>query len=804
MRKSGRRGLAVVLSAWMALSPSVMAQTAAPDTAQAVTQAFNIPPQPLAEALIQFGRQSGLQVSAESGVIRGLRTAGVDGTMTRDQALTVLLAGTGLVYRVTGSMVAIERPGAASGAVVLDPVQVQAYTVPAQAMIDNLPPPYAGGQVATGAQLGVLGNRGIMDAPFNVTGYTSQTIRDQQARSIADVVDNDPSVRNVFPRGSGIDQFTVRGFLTPNQDVLFGGLYGMTPSGSNVMAMEGVERLEVLKGPNTLLNGISPSGNIGGAINVVPKRATNAPITRFAGLYNMDSQFGGSVDLGRRFGSEKQLGIRFNGLYRSGNTPVANNYQETELATLGLDLRGDRIRVSADLGYQYHDNSAILRGVRVASGVQVPAAPILTNTYVPPWTFSQHKDAFVVARGEVDILENLTGYASFGTKYGWNRFLSGFPTVVNVNGNMTVPPFYSTTYVSNLTAETGLRGVLDTGPVRHQASLGFSGFWQDTGTVRSTPPVYNSNLYNPPFVAMPNLAGRPEVPTKTASSQFTSFSLVDTMSFAGDRVQFTAGLRLQSAQAENFNPTSGALTSSYSATALSPGFGLVVKPWSNVSVYANYMQALTQGVTAPAGAVNAGEIFPPYYSTQYEVGVKADFGKVTGTLSLFQIQQPVGILAPLSGVFSIDGEQRNRGVELNVFGEPFEGLRVLGGVMFLDAMQVNTAGGATNGLVAIGSPVTNLNFGVEWDTPFVRGFTLTGRTIYTSSQYLNATNTQSIPAWARIDAGARYAFPVLDKTVTVRAELLNVFGNNYWASTIGGTLIVGTPRTLLLSASVDF
>lgn len=72
-----------------------------------------------------------------------------------------------------------------------------AATMPAANPMSTLTPPvaYAGGQVATGGQLGMLGNRSVMDTPFNQTSFTAKTIQDQQARSVADVLLNDPSVR---------------------------------------------------------------------------------------------------------------------------------------------------------------------------------------------------------------------------------------------------------------------------------------------------------------------------------------------------------------------------------------------------------------------------------------------------------------------------------------------------------------------------------------------------------------------------------------------------------------------------------
>ncbi len=79
-------------------------------------------------------------------------------------------------------------------------------------MIGSLPAAYAGGQVASGSQVGLLGNRGVMDTPFNQTSYTAQTIQDQQARKLDDVFANDPSVRVTVPRLSGFDQLNIRGF----------------------------------------------------------------------------------------------------------------------------------------------------------------------------------------------------------------------------------------------------------------------------------------------------------------------------------------------------------------------------------------------------------------------------------------------------------------------------------------------------------------------------------------------------------------------------------------------------------------
>ncbi|MCW5738514.1 MAG: TonB-dependent receptor, partial [Enhydrobacter sp.] len=335
--------------------PGATAQDRAAEIAQA-DRTFDIPPQTLAGALAAFGQQSGMQVSVDAGLAQGIASPGASGTMSASQALERQLAGTGITYRITGNTAMLQRvgqPGTSGGAMQLDPVNVQgAFPVPSQAMIDNLPPAYAGGQVATGGQLGLLGNRGVMDTPFNQTSYTAKKAQDQQAKTVRDVLIDDPSVRAWAAQGSiGIDNLRIRGFDgASGASVAYGGLFGMTPIYSVMPEM--AERIEVLKGPSALLNGMQPTGAIGGYINIVPKRAPSEPLTQVTADYVSDAQFGGHVDVARRFGADSQFGARFNGVFRAGQTPVQYNSDQRALAVLGLDYRGESVRLSADLGFQ--------------------------------------------------------------------------------------------------------------------------------------------------------------------------------------------------------------------------------------------------------------------------------------------------------------------------------------------------------------------------------------------------------------------------------------------------------------------
>ena len=781
-----------------------------PLLAQTATTNFNIPAQNLGTALTAFGRQSGIQVLVDSASVSGKTSTAITGTMTASEALRQLLGGAGIPYRFTSpTAVTVGNGGpAGAGALQLDPVQVQGvFPVPQQAMIDNIPPPYAGGQVATGGQLGLLGNRGVMDTPFNQTSYTAKKIQDQQAQTVRDALSDDPSVRILWPSGgSSGEGMKIRGFDVYAQDVAFGGLFGMLPASS--ISAEIPERIEVLKGPSAMLSGMPPGSSIGGIVNVVPKRAGEEPLTQLSASYASATQFGGHADIGRRFGSEKQLGVRVNGAFRAGGTSVQRNTDQTGVGTLGIDYRGGRFRLSGDLGYQYQYIGGLVVPQNVAAGVQVPNIYSTNAGIGQPWSYAERKDVYGVVRGEVDLAENVTAYLSLGAHDNRTRTLGGGSgTITNANGNFAQTPANQSFYYTFKTAEAGIRGSVDTGPINHSFGITATTLTQELGNARITAANIASNLYNPVFVARPNIAD--PTANKISFTQLSGIAVADTLSGANNRVQLTVGARLQQVQATNFNGVSGAVTSYYDQSAFSPSVALVFKPWHNVSIYGNFIQGLQQGITVGAAFTNAGEVFAPYKSTQFEAGVKVDWGKFTTTFNAFQITQPSAIVNAATNVLTLNGEQRNRGMEINFFGEPAEGVRLLGGVMLIDATLVRTAGGLNDGWEAPGVPNVQLNVSGEWDTPFARGLTLLGRAVYTSSQYVNVTRpVGSIPDWARFDLGARYTFEdVRSPTghpVAIRFNVDNVFDANYWSAVNAGTLIQGSPRTFRLSTSFNF
>ena len=123
----------------------------------------------------------------------------------------------------------------------------------------GLKAPYAGGQVARGGRVGILGSEDVMDTPFSITNYTQKLIQDQQAASVAEVLQNDSAVRVARDYGNFQQLYMIRGLPVYSDDMAYNGLYGLLPR--QYLAAELVERVEVLRGASAFLNGAAPGGS---------------------------------------------------------------------------------------------------------------------------------------------------------------------------------------------------------------------------------------------------------------------------------------------------------------------------------------------------------------------------------------------------------------------------------------------------------------------------------------------------------------------------------------------------------------
>ncbi|SNR60084.1 iron complex outermembrane recepter protein [Methylobacillus rhizosphaerae] len=653
-----------------------------------------------------------------------------------------------------------------------------------------------------------MGNVEVMDTPFSVTSYTVKTIEDQGARTVADVLKNDVSVRYATSDGHPFENFRIRNFAVNQNEMTINGLYGLAPYGHTPIEM--FERVELLRGPSALFAGMAPAGALGGTISLVPKRAGEEPLNRVTLDYISEGQFGTRFDLSRRFGEDKAWGIRLNGSFSDGDTELDGQSKQRQFLSAALDYRNDGFKASLDTYYSKEKfRGGTPAGILFSNAVGVLKTPdASSNLFRDAYGESENKAALLSA--EYAFNDNVTAFANIGARHGKvaGFFTGSWARVSAADGTASLSMSGQRMYEDNVNTEAGLRLNFMTGTVGHEMTLQVSRLKMDYG-YDATSSSGIINIYDPVNVAMPALAGSA---LKWSDKTFDSLALVDTLSMLDDSLRLTLGLRHQSFKVD---PTAAGIAVGgevdYDEHAVTPALAVVYKPWGpDISLYASYVQGLSQGnsIRMDNGYVR-NHVFAPYKTEQKEGGIKWNAGTFTNTLALYEIEQPTLIsFASGAGMDATDdGEKRVRGLEWNIFGELSDSVRVLGGVAYAKSEQTKTQNGTYNGLAAPGAPRWQGNLGVEWDVPGSNGLTLISRVQTSSSQYLTSDNTLKLPGWGVMDVGACYATKLQGRNVMLRLNVYNLFDRDYYSGVFregAAIATIGAPRTVSASVTVDF
>ncbi|OCC23296.1 hypothetical protein MB02_11695 [Croceicoccus estronivorus] len=780
-----------------------MAQSAAERT-------YDIPAGSLGSALNRLGRNAGVAISYDGALVRGKKTARLSGTYTIEEALNRLLSGTGLEARPDGAGGFVVRKAApvarrrdqAGRTLAFNDRPQAAARIPQEIVVIGLTAPYA--------RSGLFGEQKVQDTPFSMTSYTEESMDTLQARTVTDLIAVDPSARSNLSASSESEQYVLRGFPLFASEVAFDGLYGMLPL--RRIPVEPYAKVEIFRGPNALINGVAPYGNIGGMINLVPKRAQPQRTLDATAVYMSDGQWGGNVDLGARLGSEQQIGIRLNAAHYAGDLPLDYTNRRADVASLALDYRTGALQLTADLLYSSETIKGQDHHLTAAGGFDIPDAPDSTLNYGQPWTRTKNHTASAVLGASYEILPKTTlsaryGYLAFRETY---RYTLG--TLTSSDGDFTSRFSLFGSESRNQTGEIALRSSFDTGPLTHNfvaaaTSLYIKGFGNLPFQVLAS---IANNIYDPVYIDRPDamftdaVAAQFDDMRHSTDRKLRGLAIADTISALDDRVRLTLGVRRQNVKMANFDRVTGAQLTDYDESKTTFAAGLVVKPTANWSLYGSFSQGLTPGLFAPAGADNSGTVFAPFVSTQYEIGSKVELGWVDASLAFFRINQPFGYVKPSTNMYVVDGDIINKGIEFTLSGKPVDELTLLGGVLYSAAKQTGTVDGLTDGNRPIGMPEWQFNLFGEYEPALLPGFAVNATYIHTGKQFYDAENLRPIDSWGRLDLGMRYRFDVASSQYTLRANVTNVTDNSYWQSASRGFLTRGSPRTAMLSLAMSF
>ncbi|MET0336120.1 MAG: TonB-dependent receptor, partial [Rhizobacter sp.] len=623
---------------------------------------------------------------------------------------------------------AASAPAAEPAIATLPPVVVRAS---ADASAQGLSRAYAGGQVARGGRAGILGTKDNLDTPFSITSYTNELIQDRQARSVGEVLQSDPGVRVARGFGNFQEAYFIRGFLLSSDDVAYNGLYSLLPR--QYIATELFERVEVLRGASSFLIGANPGGGgVGGAINLLPKRAANESLTRVTVGASQGPQGNVAADVSRRFGPDNALGVRVNAAYRDGGTSVDHEESKLGLLAVALDWRNSNVRLSGDIGFQDNRLKQTRTNVGTVGLTAVPQAPESSTNWAQPWSYSDERDLFGTFRGEVDLAKDITAWAAYGLRRSEEaNSLANLDLTNGSTGAGTYSRFDNTREDEVDTGELGLRGKLRTGPIGHEWVVSASAFSlkKKAAYVWDFFNTFNTNLYAPVRYAQPVFSSTPfrgnnlDSPALTGRTRFTSVAVGDTLSMLDDQLLVTLGARYQQLKVSDYAYDTG-LETPYDVDRTSPVVGIVYKTSKQVSVYGNYIEGLASGPSVRVGSVDVS--LAPSVAKQKEVGVKYDTGRLGLGASTFFTDRPRRV----AGQTGAQGKDEHRGIEVTAYGQAFPELKVLGGFTWLDTKQSNTGVPATEGKQVIGVPKFQGTLGYEWSLPQVDGLALDVRAVH--------------------------------------------------------------------------
>ena len=234
----------------------------------------------------------------------------------------------------------------------------------------------------------------------------------------------------------------------------------------------------------------------------------------------------------------------------------------------------------------------------------------------------------------------------------------------------------------NVRAE--LAGAFATGPIVHNLIVGATSNWRYQNGRSSTRVNVAQNFFNPVDAVAP-------APTVFTLSPL---DIEDRGAYVVDRAQLgpfelLGGVRYSDYKSRAVSAT-GVVTD-FRLKTFTPSVGLVVKPVTNMSVYATYLEGLEEVPPAPLTSANPADVLPPAKSKQYEAGIKAEpKSGILIQVAAFQIDRPSAFVDPVDNIYKLAGRARYRGVESSVTGEVSKQLSVYLSGQYLQA-EVTTA-----------------------------------------------------------------------------------------------------------------
>jgi len=646
----------------------------------------------------------------------------------------------------------------------------------------------------------------LRDIPQAINIVPQQVIRDTQARSITEVLENVPGV---ITQGNGAagtrNYFTIRGFEA------YGGIVNGLPDPQ--ITSDGiffnVEQLEVLRGPASVLYGDSGGSALGGTINYVTKQPLNNPFFEASATIGNYNFYQAVIDSTGPLGPNKNVLYRLIAGFRHDDSVVDFNTARTVSVAPSLS-----IKIDPKTNIIFEGDVNILE----RNGQQPGPVPVL-GTLLPnpngkisrsfnptgPVTDNLTINGRIGYRLEHNIsdswkIRNAFRY-TFYDDDDRGESPSFFPSGLREdNRTLNRRASIGSQFYDFYLLDTNFLGKFKTGTIEHQLLVGASLTHNRNdfsfGSRFAATPV---DIFNPVYdqrVVVP----RNRSFVQTTRKNNLGIYLQDQITLLPN-LKLLVGGRFDTLRETTIDRLSFT-TTVQSDTAFSPRVGIVYQPIPAISLYASYARSFTPAI----GVAASGATFQPERGTQYEVGIKADLTqRLSATLAYYDLTRSnVRTPDPIDPIFSVQtGKQRSQGVEFDISGEILPGWNIIAGYAYTDARVTEDNDiPVGNQLFNAAKHSANLWTTYRIQTGSLQGLGFGVGLYYVGDRPLDNANTIELPGFLRTDAAIFYERDRLRIALNFR----NIFDVENYVSRYGSSDFVqqGTPFTIQGTVSWRF
>jgi iron complex outermembrane receptor protein len=786
----------------LALLPLSVALAAEAGSNQSRTQfSFSLAAKPLPQALSDFSRVTGISVVYTDEAPYGLNAPAVNGQMSAEQALQRLLSGSGLTFRRTDGHTMALEPRPTEGALNLGATTITSVM---DESMSYQPPPTSSVMRSSAP---------IQEIAQSINVVPAQVIRDQAPRNLDDALANVSGITQANTLGSTQDSVMVRGFGdNRNGSIMRDGMPIVQGRGLNAS----VDRVEVLKGPASLLYGIQDPG---GVVNMVSKKPEleqyNALNVRGSSYDDGKNGSGGGLDSTGALGDS---GLAYRMVLDYEDEDYWRNYgvHRESLIAPSLAWYGE----STSLLFSYEHREFLTpfdRGTLIDPRTNHPLDISRNERLDEPFNNMEGRSDLYHFEADHELNDNWK--AHFG--YSWNRetYDASQVRVTAIDtqkGTLTRSMDGTQNAISTDRFTTAsLEGNVNLLGMQHDLLFGIDDEYRK---------IYREDLIRQKsrttFSYVNPVYGQ-EVPGTTVSAPDSAQTdeLRSDSIFLQDSIHLTdqwilvAGARFQTYDQYAGKGVPFHANTDSNGQKWVPRAGLVYKYTDALSFYGSYTESFKPNSTiAPlsgSSTVLDGGIAPEE-AKSWELGAKLDLpGRVTGNIALFDIKKRNVLVANAEGpttIYSAAGEVRSRGLEVDLSGQLTDRWSMIGSYAYTDAEVTEDPDYKGNQLQNVAKNSGSLSAVYDFGT-LVGGDQLRvgAGARYVGERAGNAVNDFDLPSYTVADAFATYDTRVEGQKVKFQLNVKNLFDRTYYTSAASRFFVsMGDSRQVTLSSTLEF